>query len=106
MRPFRAEVRFTMLRNDPSSVPPAHPLPQTLLAACREAGLAARPAFMNASCDAWRYTEGLGIPAVVFGAGSIGTAHGRDERVAVDDLRKAASAIIRFIDQWSGLEHV
>ncbi len=106
VRPFRAEIRFTMLRNDPSRLPEAHLLPQTLLAACREAGVPSRPAFMNASCDAWRYTEGLGIPAVVFGAGSIGTAHGGGERMAVDDLRKAASALIRFIGQWSGLEHV
>ena len=47
-----------------------------------------------------------GIPAVVFGVGSIRTAHGKDEHMAVADLRKAATALIRFIDQWSGLEHV
>jgi acetylornithine deacetylase len=106
VRPFRAEIFFTMLRNDPSCIPETHLLTQTLLAACRETGIPARPAFMNASCDAWRYTEGLGIPAVVFGVGSIGTAHGKDERVAVADIRKAAAALIRFLDQWSGLEHV
>jgi acetylornithine deacetylase len=106
VRPFRAEIRFTMLRNDPSSIPVAHPLAQTLLAACREAGIPARPAFMNASCDVWRYTEGMGIPAVVFGVGSIRTAHGREERVAAGDILKAAAVLIRFIDQWSGLEHV
>ncbi|MDD8027801.1 MAG: M20/M25/M40 family metallo-hydrolase [Acidobacteriota bacterium] len=102
----RAEIRFTMLRSDPSSLPETHPLTQTLLAACRAAEIPARPAFMNASCDVWRYTEGLGIPAVVFGVGSIGTAHGKDEQVAVGDIRKAASALLRFIEKWSGLEHV
>jgi acetylornithine deacetylase/succinyl-diaminopimelate desuccinylase-like protein len=61
---------------------------------------------MNASCDSWRYTEGLGIPAVVFGAGSLRTAHGKEERVAVADLRQAAAALLIFIDKWSGLEHV
>lgn len=106
VRPFRAEVLFTMLRNDPSRLPEKHPLPQTLLAACRDAGLPSGPAFMNASCDAWRYSAGLGIPAIVFGPGSIGTAHGRDERIVVDDIKKAATALIRFIDLWSGLEHV
>jgi acetylornithine deacetylase/succinyl-diaminopimelate desuccinylase-like protein len=104
--PFRAEIRFPMLRSDPSSIPESHPLTQTLLAACADAGIPPRPAFMNASCDSWRYTEGMGIPAVVFGPGSLRTAHGREERVAVDDIRKAAAVLIRFIEKWSGLEHV
>jgi acetylornithine deacetylase len=104
--PFRAEIRFPMLRSDPSSIPESHLLTQTLLAACADAGIRSRPAFMNASCDSWRYTEGLGIPAVVFGPGSLGTAHGKEERVAVDDIRKAAEVLIRFLDKWSGLEHV
>ncbi len=102
----RAGIRFPMLRSDPSAVAEGHPLTQTLLAACADAGVASRTAFMNASCDSWRYTEGLGIPAVVFGAGSLATAHGREERVAVDDIRKAAAILIRFLDRWSGLEHV
>lgn len=104
--PFRAEIRFSMLRSDASSIPEGHPLTQTLLAACRDAGVPSRPGFMNASCDSWRYTEGLGIPAVVFGAGSLRTAHGKEERVAVADLRQAAAALLLFIDKWSGLEHV
>jgi acetylornithine deacetylase len=106
IRPFQAEIRFDMLRSDPSYIPDSHPLTQTLLAACGEAGITARPEFMNASCDSWRYTEGMGIPAVVYGAGSIRSAHGKDEHVAVDDIRKAAAALVRFIEKWSGLEHV
>jgi len=104
--PSRAKILFPMLRSDPSSIPESHPLTQTLLAACADAGVASSPAFMNASCDSWRYTEGLGIPAVVFGPGSLGTAHGKEERIAVDAVRKAAAVLIRFIEKWSGLEHV
>ena len=104
--PHRAKILFPMLRSDPSSIPESHPLPQTLLAACADAGVPSRPAFMNASCDSWRYTEGLGIPAVVFGPGSLRTAHGREERIAVDDIRKAAAVLVRFLDRWSGLDHV
>lgn len=104
--PFRARVLFPMLRSDPSSIPASHPLAQTLLAACADLKVASRPAFMNASCDSWRYTEGLGIPAVVFGPGSLRTAHGREERVAVDEIRKAAAVLVRFLDRWSGLDHV
>jgi acetylornithine deacetylase/succinyl-diaminopimelate desuccinylase-like protein len=106
VRPFQAEIRFEMLRSDPSYIPESHPLTQALLAACQEVGITARPDFMNASCDSWRYTEGMGIPAIVFGAGSIRSAHGKDEFVAVDDIRKAAAALVRFIGKWSGLEHV
>jgi acetylornithine deacetylase len=106
IRPFHAEIRFDMLRSDPSYIPESHPLTQTLLEACREAGIRARPEFMNASCDSWRYTEGMGTPAVVFGAGSIRSAHAREEYVAVDDIRKCAAALVRFLEKWSGLEHV
>jgi acetylornithine deacetylase/succinyl-diaminopimelate desuccinylase-like protein len=60
---------------------------------------------MNASCDAWRYTEQLGIPAVVFGPGALSAAHSRDERIIIDDIRRAALALICFIDLWSGLDH-
>ncbi len=105
LQSFRAEIRFNMLRNEPSRIPESHPLTQTLLAACRESGLSSQAGFMNASCDAWRYSEGLRIPAVVFGPGSLGTAHGRDEKVAVSDIRKAAVALIGFIAKWNGFKH-
>ncbi len=100
--PLRAEVRFDMLNSDPSSIPPDHALVRGLAAAAREAGADAAPAFMNASCDAWRYSAQLGIPAVVFGGGTIAAAHSKDEHIALDDIRTGALALLHFIRDWSG----
>jgi acetylornithine deacetylase/succinyl-diaminopimelate desuccinylase-like protein len=60
---------------------------------------------MNASCDSWRYSEQLKIPAVVFGAGSIAFAHAKDEHITFAEIKKAALALIDFIQNWSGLDH-
>ena len=105
VRPLGAEIRFNMLRSNPSVTTEDHPLVQTLLESAREAGIVSRPEFMNASCDAWRYTEQLGIPAVVFGPGSLTSAHGAEERIAVEDIRKAALTLLAFLHKWSGFEH-
>ncbi|HOW86351.1 MAG TPA: M20/M25/M40 family metallo-hydrolase [Candidatus Aminicenantes bacterium] len=104
--PFRARITFPMLNNDPSSLPSDHPLVQAFLASAGRVGVASRPVFMNASCDAWRYSVGLGIPTVVFGPGSLASAHSKDEHIAIDDIRNAAAAVLGFIDDWSGLNHV
>lgn len=101
--PHRAEIRFNMLNSDPAYIPDDHPLVATLLDAAREAEIPSAPAFMNASCDSWRYTEQLGIPAVVFGPGSITKAHAVDESIAIAEIRQAGLALLHFIDRWSGL---
>jgi acetylornithine deacetylase len=101
----RAEVRFSMLNSDPSWLDGDHPLVRYLIEAAGEAGSRSGPAFMNASCDSWRYTEQLGIPAVVFGPGSISTSHGKEENVSIDELGRAAAALISFIEKWSGFDH-
>lgn len=101
--PHRAEIRYNMLRSDPAFIPADHPLVKTMVSAGREAGIPTRPAFMNASCDSWRYTEQLGIPAVVFGPGSITIAHAVDEHIAIADIGQAALVLLHFLDQWSGL---
>ncbi len=103
--PFQAEIGFAMLNIDPSFIPSEHPLVRGLVASARRAGVASQPAFMNASCDAWRYTTGLGIPAVVFGAGSLASAHSKNEYILIDDIRKAAVTLLGFIEDWSGLDH-
>jgi acetylornithine deacetylase len=103
--PHRAEVLFNMLNSDPSWVDENHPLVRQLIAAAASVGIPAGAAFMNASCDSWRYSEQLGIPAVVFGPGSISTSHGKEENVPIADLGKAALAVISFIETWSGLEN-
>jgi acetylornithine deacetylase len=101
----RAEVHFNMLNSDPSWVDGNHALVRCLIEAAGAANIQSGPAFMNASCDSWRYTEQLGIPAVVFGPGSISTSHGKEENVSIDDLGRAAAALISFLAKWSGFDH-
>lgn len=102
---YQAEIKFNMLNNDPSYIKEDHPIVQTFINATQEAGIFSKPKFMNASCDAWRYSEQLHIPTVVFGLGSINIAHSKDEHVDIFEIPKAALALIHFIDKWSGLNH-
>lgn len=102
---YQAEIKFNMLNNDPSFLKKSHPLVQEMLEAAREAGIKSKPEFMNASCDAWRYSQQAKIPTIVFGAGSITSAHAKDEHIDIDDIKKSALALIYFIDKWSGLAH-
>lgn len=103
--PLPAEIRFDMLNSNPSFIPESHELTQGVLRAARAAGLDARAEFMNASCDSWRYSDQLGIPAVVFGPGSISTAHSARETIALADIGRAAAALLNFLDDWSGMDH-
>lgn len=105
LAPLPADIRFDMLNSNPSFIPEDHPLTQRLRRAARAAGWDARADFMNASCDAWRYSHQLGIPAVVFGPGSISSAHGASEMIALDDIGRAAAALLNFIDDWCGVDH-
>ena len=45
----------------------------------------------------------LGIPAVVFGPGSIEQAHTADEWIPLDQLRQAADILCHFIKMWRPL---
>ncbi|MFZ5515183.1 MAG: M20 family metallopeptidase [Candidatus Zhuqueibacterota bacterium] len=99
-----ATIHFDMLNNDPSFTEENHPLVQTMLQSAQRAGFVSKPEFMNASCDAWRYSEQLKIPTVVFGAGSLSTAHSKEEHIAIAAIQKAALALILFLDSWSGFK--
>jgi len=52
---------------------------------------------MTASCDAWFYNNQLGIPTVVYGPGTLGVAHSKDEQIALADIGKAAEVLARLI---------
>ena len=98
-----ADIRFDMLNNDYSFLEVEHPLVQDMLEAALKTKVASKPAFMNASCDAWRYSQQLNIPTIVFGGGSLSTAHSREEFIHSEEIGKAASVLINFIHKWSGL---
>jgi acetylornithine deacetylase len=90
------ELTF-MYRHDSSVVAPEHELPQGLLRAAAAMDVPVRIAAMTASCDAWFYANQLGIPAVVYGPGTLAVAHSKDEQIALADIAEAAAVLTRFV---------
>ncbi|HUJ24244.1 MAG TPA: M20/M25/M40 family metallo-hydrolase [Bryobacteraceae bacterium] len=91
-----------MYRHDSHVLDPAHPLATGLAESCRQAGLAGEIGAMTASCDSWFYNNQLKIPTVVFGPGSLSVAHSREEHIRLDDICKAAVALLQFGQNWCG----
>jgi len=97
------ELDFTY-RHDSSVVDPEHELPQGLLKAAALVGAPLEVAGMPASCDAWLYNNQLGIPTVVYGAGTIEVAHSRDERIELEHVAKAAELLVAFLLDYGGTD--
>ncbi len=95
------ELQF-MYRHDSHVLDPGHALPQGLAQCCQAAGLTGEISAMTASCDSWLYNNTLGIPSVVFGPGSLGVAHSREEQIRIDDIERAATALVGFAAEWCG----
>ncbi|NIA20838.1 MAG: M20/M25/M40 family metallo-hydrolase [Anaerolineaceae bacterium] len=93
------ELTFPMLNSDGNELDPQHPLVVAMAESLEAAGLAPQLSALTGSCDAWFYANQLEIPTVVFGAGDLGAAHGKDERIDLGEILKAAEAIIRTIDR-------
>ncbi len=91
-----------LYRHNASVLNPAHPLAQSLLHAAEWSGAPLTVAGMTASCDAWFYHEFLNIPTVVFGAGSLGVAHSKDEHIHLADIARAAETLIGLIAVFGG----
>ena len=74
------------------------PLAGRMLAAANEReGVSAKRVGVPYGTDASELASG-GIPAIVFGPGSIRQAHTADEWVSVDQLEKAVSILCRFVE--------
>jgi acetylornithine deacetylase len=95
------QLRF-MYRHDSSVIDPNHALPQAFLACARRAGVPLEIGAMPASCDAWFYNNHLGIPTVVFGAGSLKVAHSKDEQLALRDLAEAGVILTALVCDYCG----
>lgn len=90
------ELKF-MYRHDSSVLDPDHELPQSLLKSAVSTGTELRVSGMTASCDAWFYNNQLKIPTVVYGPGTLGVAHSKDEQIALSDIALAAEVLVRLI---------
>jgi acetylornithine deacetylase len=89
-----------MYRHDSHVLDPNHPLVCGLQTCCQQSGAAGEVTAMTASCDSWYYNNQLGIPSVVFGAGSLGFAHTNEEQIHLDEVMQAAVILVRFIQRW------
>lgn len=90
----RAEARLELVRPG-SDVPSDTPLVRGLQQELRAVGLSDEPLGMTAWVDA-AYLNGVGIPAVCFGPGSIAQAHAADEWVDTGEIRTAAAVLEAF----------
>jgi len=95
------ELTF-MYRHDSSVVDPSHDLPRGLLAAGSAMEVPLSIDAMTASCDAWFYTNQLGIPTVVYGPGTLAVAHSKDEHIAMSDIAEAGAVLTRFALDFRG----
>jgi acetylornithine deacetylase len=94
---FRLEFTY---RHEAHVLDADHLLVRWLQTCCRQSGAAGEVSAMTASCDSWYYNNQLGIPSVVFGAGSLGFAHTNEEQIRLDEVMQAAAILVRFIERW------
>jgi acetylornithine deacetylase len=95
---FKVEATY---RHDSSICPPEHALPKALLAAAAAAGQPSRIDALCASCDACYYNNPpLNIPTVVFGGGSLGVAHSKNEHMPLAGLATAAETLANLAVNW------
>lgn len=91
------KLTFPMLNSDGNMLPEDHPLVKGLSAALLQTGLPARTQAMTAACDAWFYNNIAGIPTVVFGGGSLATAHAKDEQIKLEEVYLTAEVLRHFV---------
>ena len=99
--PDHFEMDF-IYRHDCNEIPADHPIVKTLEAACGESGHKPEVSGMPASCDAWFYSNLIGVPTTVFGSGTLGVAHSNQEQIPVSEVVKGAEILARTIASWCG----
>jgi len=93
-----------MYRHDSSVLDPSHELPATLLKSGSNSGVALEVSGMTASCDAWLYNNQLAIPTLVYGPGTLGFAHSKDEQISMTDIATGAEVLTRLIMEYCGTQ--
>jgi acetylornithine deacetylase len=85
----------------PADVPPDHPMVETMAGVLSDVGLDPALKGFGAATDLAWYAE-LGIPGLIFGAGTFEQCHVADEYIAVDALLSATKAYALFVERWCG----
>ncbi|HXM58086.1 MAG TPA: M20/M25/M40 family metallo-hydrolase [Candidatus Dormibacteraeota bacterium] len=92
------ELTHPLLRNGAYALRRDHPLVLELQRCRAAAGLAPEPQrAWNVSCDARYYPHLLGVPAVIFGAGTLAEAHSNDEYVDMDQVRAGSAVLVALL---------
>jgi acetylornithine deacetylase len=93
---------FPKLHNDAYRIDPNSPAVTSLASACREAGLDSEVFGWNVSCDARLYALRGGMDAIVFGPGNVADAHSNHDQIRMEDVGRAAVALVLWLVEWSG----
>jgi acetylornithine deacetylase len=84
----------------PSDVSPDAPVVRSLLASTAATGRTASIDGATYWSDAALF-NGAGIPAVCYGPGDIGLAHGAVEWVPIDEIERATVVLEHFLGEWT-----
>lgn len=100
------ELTFPMLNSDGFSLPSEHPLVKQLVSIAQEHDLPGEIRAMTAACDAWFYNNQAGIPTLVFGPGSLGHAHSKEEQIRLSEIMTAGQILADFVlegipEEWN-----
>jgi len=98
------ELQFTY-RHDCSVIDPSEPLPASVLSAASHLGVPLEPAAFPASCDAWFYSNILGIPTVVYGPGDLKFAHSSDEQINLHEIGDSAAVLLQTMATFCRQPH-
>ena len=102
----REHARFELsgLRNEAFETPAGHPAVRSFLRAAESVLGPRELKGWVASCDGRLFFHRGGMPTIVFGPGDLAHAHSVDERIAMDDILRAAEVLVRFLADWCGVE--
>lgn len=100
--PYKPEVTFPIRWLPGSAISTSNPLVTKLSAAAAQAlGYAPPIVGQEGPCDVYMFSQGFGIPAVIWGPGG-GNTHAADEYLEIDSAVAAAKSLLLFVCDWCG----
>jgi acetylornithine deacetylase len=94
----QSTLRYEGVHNGAYLSDPNAQLTRDLRSAAQAAGAPSRPGrAWNVSCDARLYSDLLGVPTVIFGAGSLLEAHSSHERLEFEEWARGILTLARFL---------
>lgn len=94
------DLHYNGIRNGAYVMDPDDELPRSLYQISKAYGNdIRRPYGWNVSCDARFYHNLLGLPTVIFGAGSLSDAHSNREKIALDDIIKGCKILMEYMSR-------